>query len=236
MATRLTLRMYASTLPGALARAQRNTSVANVYVNGPDRFSAELIRYVLDRELGINAIAVDDIESLPSKVSRSAETGLLLVGAGQGQVRHMVEALLVKSPAVFAGVSVALFDVEPDLNGEAHSLRNGVRGIFYRGDTLDHFVKGVQALLDGDVWHARKVLVHAAMARNTPPAVNGREDQLTRRERQVLALVSTGASNEEIAQKLFISSHTVKTHLYNVFKKIDVPNRLQAALWAAKNL
>jgi LuxR family transcriptional regulator, positive regulator of biofilm formation len=48
--------------------------------------------------------------------------------------------------------------------------------------------------------------------------------------------VGSGAQNDEIAEKLFISPHTVKTHLYHIFKKISVPNRLQAALWVAKNL
>ena len=59
---------------------------------------------------------------------------------------------------------------------------------------------------------------------------------LTPREIEILSLVAIGAKNEEIAEKLYISSNTVKTHIYNIFKKIDVPNRLQAALWAAKNL
>ena len=49
-------------------------------------------------------------------------------------------------------------------------------------------------------------------------------------------MISTGAKNEEIAAELYISPNTVKTHIYNIFKKIDVPNRLQAVLWAAKNL
>ena len=53
---------------------------------------------------------------------------------------------------------------------------------------------------------------------------------------EVLALVSSGARNDEIADRLFISPHTVKTHLYKIYKKIGVPNRLQAALWASKNL
>ncbi len=59
---------------------------------------------------------------------------------------------------------------------------------------------------------------------------------LTSRQTEILALVSVGATNDEIADKLYLSPHTVKTHLYNIFKKINVPNRLQAALWAAKNL
>ena len=59
---------------------------------------------------------------------------------------------------------------------------------------------------------------------------------LTRREREILDMIAQGASNDIIADKLCISRHTVKTHLYNLFKKIGAPNRLQAALWAMKNL
>ena len=62
------------------------------------------------------------------------------------------------------------------------------------------------------------------------------EAGLTPRELEILALVSIGANNEAIAEKLFVSPHTVKTHLYHIFKKINVPSRLQAALWAAKHL
>ena len=59
---------------------------------------------------------------------------------------------------------------------------------------------------------------------------------LTERQTEILALVAVGASNEEIADRLCISAHTVKSHLYKIFKIINAPNRLQAALWAAKNL
>jgi len=59
---------------------------------------------------------------------------------------------------------------------------------------------------------------------------------LTRREREILDLIANGYSNQQIADELFISPHTVKTHLHNIFKKINVKRRLQAALWAARNL
>jgi|GEM_PF-4210763 len=59
---------------------------------------------------------------------------------------------------------------------------------------------------------------------------------LTRREVEILDLISNGYANQQIADELFISPHTVKTHLHNIFKKIKVKRRLQAALWAAQNL
>lgn len=46
----------------------------------------------------------------------------------------------------------------------------------------------------------------------------------------------TGASNVEIADSLFVSEHTVKSHLYNVFKKLNVKNRIQAVSWAKEYL
>jgi DNA-binding CsgD family transcriptional regulator len=59
---------------------------------------------------------------------------------------------------------------------------------------------------------------------------------LSRREIEILAHVAVGFENQEIAEKLCTSPHMVTIHLYNVYKKINVSDRLQAILWAAKNL
>ena len=56
--------------------------------------------------------------------------------------------------------------------------------------------------------------------------------QLTPKEKEVLALVAKGASNQEIADKLFVRDVTVKTHLNSIFKKLKVTNRTQAVLLA----
>ena len=59
---------------------------------------------------------------------------------------------------------------------------------------------------------------------------------LTEREVEVLIFVTSGLTNAEISNKLFLSRHTVESHLHNIFKKIHAPNRFQAILWAIKNL
>ncbi|MCD6268973.1 MAG: helix-turn-helix transcriptional regulator, partial [Deltaproteobacteria bacterium] len=59
---------------------------------------------------------------------------------------------------------------------------------------------------------------------------------LSVREKEVLMEIGIGSTNDQIADHLCISQHTVKSHVYRIFRKIHVPNRLQAALWASKYL
>lgn len=61
-------------------------------------------------------------------------------------------------------------------------------------------------------------------------------DQLSLREREVLALASQGLANKQIGRKLGIAERTVKVHLGNVFRRIGVSDRTSAALWARDNL
>jgi DNA-binding NarL/FixJ family response regulator len=67
-----------------------------------------------------------------------------------------------------------------------------------------------------------------------PPA-NHAIESLTPRELEILQLVAEGLSNEEIGKKIFITEKTVKTHLTNIFDKLQVNNRIKAALWVMPN-
>jgi DNA-binding NarL/FixJ family response regulator len=63
----------------------------------------------------------------------------------------------------------------------------------------------------------------------------GLEAGLTRREREILALVSEGHSNRELAQMMWVTEQTVKFHLSNIYRKLDVSNRTEASRWAHKH-
>ncbi len=64
------------------------------------------------------------------------------------------------------------------------------------------------------------------------PRANGGEARLTRREREILRLVMAGMTNTELARALWVTEPTVKFHLSNIYKKLGVSNRAEAARWA----
>ena len=64
---------------------------------------------------------------------------------------------------------------------------------------------------------------------------DGRGDRLTAREMDVLACIAKGFSNQDIAKALFVSEKTVKNHLTNIFRKLNVNDRTQALIYVLKN-
>ncbi|WP_282041219.1 LuxR C-terminal-related transcriptional regulator [Halomonas alimentaria] len=110
-------------------------------------------------------------------------------------------------------------------------------GVFYRTDSLDLICKGIGRLLEGHLWMSRSLMSHLIeffrrQSLNSYRPACG----LTQRELEIIGLLGAGVSNMQIADRLFVSEHTVKSHLYNIFKKIDVHNRTQAVNWARHNL
>jgi DNA-binding CsgD family transcriptional regulator len=82
----------------------------------------------------------------------------------------------------------------------------------------------------------RRIPEEHPVADSEPAAVRSqRLSTLTAREKEILSLLSSGLINRQIASRLGISPHTVKSHIYNIYKKINVTNRQQASLWFIEN-
>ena len=134
---------------------------------------------------------------------------------------------------------VIFFNLQPVADMECEALAQGVKGIFYIKDTLEKFERGVQGVSNDELWFSR-ANISKYLNSSHPLAKNDAGDDpalsLTPRENQILQLITTGANNRKIAENLYISPHTVKTHLNNIFGKIKVSDRVQALFWAMKYL
>ena len=134
----------------------------------------------------------------------------------------------------------ALFNLDEESGIENKALNYGVRGFFYPGDSPADLCKGTQTILDGEIWLSRQLASNVILSGvQTPPRISctkADEALLSAREKEVLGYLTSGASGKEIAAELFISVHTLRTHLYRIYRKIKVHNRVQAIYWAEKNL
>jgi LuxR family transcriptional regulator of csgAB operon len=222
--------------------AKQNSSHAPtgnvVYIIGPRRLQNEAIASCLERKTGNECFVLGDISQIPRADPKDLGRPRLVFLDCQGKNSENVLAEI--RPYLNQKQStnhVVFFSVGRNLGIEKKCVLEGVRGFFYENDPLDRFLKGVRAVLNGELWLSREIMTKCILeGTDQDEAAMNASELLTSRQTEILALVSVGATNDEIADKLYLSSHTVKTHLYNIFRKINVPNRLQAALWAAKNL
>jgi LuxR family transcriptional regulator of csgAB operon len=209
-----------------------------VYIVGPRKLQNEAIASCLERETADQCFVVGDIDRIPPDDPKdsSLQRLVLLDCQGKDRKRLLAELRPYLRQRGFAN-HVALFNVSRDQGIEQICVPEGIRGFFYEEDQLEIFLKGVQAVREGDWWISREVMIKCIIEGTDEDVSSKRGSEiLTHRQTEILAQVAVGASNDEIAANLNVSPHTVKTHLYNIFKKIKVTNRLQAALWAAKHL
>jgi LuxR family transcriptional regulator of csgAB operon len=132
--------------------------------------------------------------------------------------------------------SIALINADEQLPLERVVACPGVKGVFFTESSEDTLVKGIEAIFRGEYWLPRRLLcAHLERTRTVQKPASPAATLLTRKEMETLRLLATGSSTEHIAQELKVSPHTVKTHIYNLFRKIRVSNRVQAVHWAAQN-
>ena len=134
---------------------------------------------------------------------------------------------------------VALTDSPDEIEG-MFALKAGARGYCSRVIDAEHLKKAVAAVQQGEIWAPRRLVPGlvaelvslAGRRRKGRPRVSSdpRLARLTERQRTVAGLISRGASNKEVADRLKVSERTVKAHLTAAFRNVGVSNRLQLTL------
>ena len=162
--------------------------------------------------LDIDLDGTSSLEFLPALVSNSTSNVLIFTG-----VRDQVM------------LDLAIF--------------RGARGVLRKDASAEHVVKAIEKTAAGEIWLDRQTLGRVfsefAVPKAAPqrdPAVK-KQASLTARERKVICTVveGSGALNAALAERLFISEHTLRNHLTSIYHKLGVSNRLELYVYAIKH-
>ncbi len=209
-----------------------------LYVYGPHQLQNELMVELLASKTSLDC-RVGDSEYNPSPINDQQESLLALWDCSGLYREELLERLENYSLHDKLNCRMIFFNVAVGLDIQRDALTCGLWGVFSEHCPLEQLVQGVEAIAAGQMWISRWAMSSCLQEFRQTSSGGGDaslRNLLSVREQEVIKLIAAGASNEEIADCLFISGHTVKSHLYRIYKKIEVPNRLQAALWAVKNL
>lgn len=147
--------------------------------------------------------------------------------------REMGMGPLVSNALDAGSVGVIVLAATPNEPSMIAALEAGALGYVDRDQPLDRLLYDVRGALRGQACLPRDmlgpVLRLLITRRREHNEHESRVAQLSRREREVLSHLVGGSTNEEIAQELFLSPATVRTHVQNIFAKLDAHSRLEAA-------
>ena len=140
--------------------------------------------------------------------------------------------------AVSPSSRVLVLTISADQGDIVDAVMAGACGYLVKDASIDELMQGIRAAAAGESVIspriAEKLLTHVRDRPAEEPVVAD-ATTLSEREREVLKLLADGKDNAEIGRALFISQSTVKNHISNILMKLQVENRIQAAVYAVKS-
>jgi two-component system, NarL family, response regulator LiaR len=114
------------------------------------------------------------------------------------------------------------------------AVRSGAIGYLLKTTDADELCEAIRAAAAGQVRLAPEAAARLMREVRAPASPETLTEPLTQRETEVLKLIARGRANKQIARELFVTTSTVKTHVNNLYRKLDISSRTQAALYAAR--
>ena len=131
---------------------------------------------------------------------------------------------------------VVILTIHEDKECILETMQIGASGYILIDSDSAIFFKAIRDTYTGESYIQPKLAADLIRELNRPKVSRIKnENELTQREYEVITLIADGMNNKDIADRLFISEKTVKNHVSNIFRKINVSDRTQAAIYAYKN-
>lgn len=132
-------------------------------------------------------------------------------------------------------VKVLMLTVHNEVEYLLDALDFGANGYILKDSGSGELIKAIRAVFNGERYIQPNLIpmLNARLLKREDD--NDKAKEITRREKQILVNIALGRSNKDIAEEFDISERTVKNHITSLFKKIDVSDRTQAAVFAIRN-
>jgi len=187
------------------------------------------------KDVTVVAEANDGLEAVA--VARETLPDVILLDVNMPRQDGIETAKIIKRE--MPHIHIVMLTVSDDDANLFEAIKNGAQGYLLKNLEPQELYKMLDKVRHGEAAisgaMAMKILREFSqpLERQTEPAA-AKVDELTQREIEVLEQVVTGASNKEIAETLHITENTVKIHLRNILEKLQVQNRIQAAVQAVR--
>jgi DNA-binding NarL/FixJ family response regulator len=194
--------------------------------------AAWLARLLAQRFPGIVVDTAPTLAAARQQLDAGPAPDLALVDLGlpDGDGTELIRLLVGRHPSCQVVVTTLFGD-----DGHVFpALRAGAHGYLLKDQPEDRLGAALDGILRGEPPLSPTIARRLLREFNTPPAPQADTHPLTDREREVLILVSKGCRLPELVERLAISRHTVSDHLKNIYRKLKVNSRAEAALEAAR--
>ena len=199
------------------------------------RFIRDLFRSMLQQEDGIQIVgeAANGPQVFHLINTLKPDVLLLNMTLPNTDLSEIIPAIRQKSPKT----RTLLFSDSMGEGDVFKFLKAGARGFTSFAESHTDLVKAIHTVQGGELWVSRKQMAsffdsEAVLKARSDDTLEIKKEPLTPREKETLKCLTTGRTNKEIADTLFISEKTVKCHLNSIFKKLDVTRRVDATLYA----
>jgi DNA-binding NarL/FixJ family response regulator len=191
---------------------------------------------LLSGSASVAVVAVTSGESLADDIeAHEPQVVLFAVDARDGASSRIVSRVGLAPDAVSRTPGFVLLADELSGSWVADALRGGARGVLASDATPNEIIAALEAAAAGLVTLPADVAAELASAARTPARQSLATIQpLTRREVEVLGMLAEGLANKNIAARLGISEHTVKTHVASILTKLDAFSRAEAVAIGAR--
>lgn len=185
-------------------------------------------------DLKVVAALEDNVQIDPVILEKKPDILLIDLGLQSKNSLNLVKSMKMKFPEL-KFVVMDLFPVQEDI---FEFVKAGASGFILKDAGVKEFLKTIRSVFKGEkilpsnlMGSLFSQIIHDA-ASGPKEAVLIRSVRMTKRERQVIELVSDGLTNKEIGQKLHLSPFTIKSHVHNILEKLAMHKRIEIANYA----